>query len=266
MKRIAWLTDLHLNFVAPDEADRFWQTVAAAQPDAVLIGGDIDDSRGLPDSLRRIDQALSCPVYFVLGNHDYYHSSIAHMDQLAQQIAQQSNHLVALASAGVVELTPHTALIGHGGWADARLGNWEYSWVILNDYLLIDELTGLIRVERLRRQRELGDQAAAYVDNVLHSAVQQYRHTLFLTHVPPFKEACWHQGYISDPDYLPHFTCRAVGESLRSAMQPQPERDLLVLCGHSHGKGEAQILPNLRVLTGGAEYGQPCIQTMLLVE
>jgi len=36
-----------------------------------------------------------------------------------------------------------------------------------------------------------------------------------------------------------------------------------VLCGHTHGAGEAEILPNLRVLTAGARYGAPVVQRAL---
>jgi len=38
---------------------------------------------------------------------------------------------------------------------------------------------------------------------------------------------------------------------------------ITTLCGHTHSPGEASILPNLTVLTGGAVYGQPVIQRML---
>jgi hypothetical protein len=41
---------------------------------------------------------------------------------------------------------------------------------------------------------------------------------------------------------------------------------MTVLCGHTHSSGEAQILPNLRVLTGGAVYGKPALQRVLEVE
>ena len=30
--------------------------------------------------------------------------------------------------------------------------------------------------------------------------------------------------------------------------------DLTVLCGHTHGHGETEILTNLHIKTGGAEY------------
>jgi hypothetical protein len=41
---------------------------------------------------------------------------------------------------------------------------------------------------------------------------------------------------------------------------------LLVLCGHTHGSGEVQILDNLFVMTGGARYGEPAIQHVLNVD
>ena len=77
-----------------------------------------------------------------------------------------------------MELTPNTALVGHDGWADARLGDLDGSEVILNDFLLIDELrcwrdTYTLDKPALRRELEaLGDEAAAHLQNVLTSAAE----------------------------------------------------------------------------------------------
>lgn len=38
------------------------------------------------------------------------------------------------------------------------------------------------------------------------------------------------------------------------------QHKLTVQCGHTHGGGEAQIRPNLHVITGPAEYGLPVVQ------
>jgi hypothetical protein len=81
--------------------------------------------------------------------------------------------------------------------------------------------------------------------------------------VPPFRESCWHKGKISDDDWLPHFACKAVGDVLLNAMRQWPDRQMTVLCGHTHSSGEALILPNLKVFTGAAEYGRPIVQTVL---
>jgi Icc protein len=41
---------------------------------------------------------------------------------------------------------------------------------------------------------------------------------------------------------------------------------VFVACGHTHGGGEFQVLENLRVLTGPAEYVDPAIQRIVDVE
>jgi predicted MPP superfamily phosphohydrolase len=49
-------------------------------------------------------------------------------------------------------------------------------------------------------------------------------------------------------------------------MREHPERELLVLCGHTHGRGACCPLPNVEILTGGAVYGEPEIQRLFDLE
>ena len=77
----------------------------------------------------------------MLGNHDFYRGSIPKTRQEVAEVAQESRHLEYLTASGVIELTPKTAIIGHDGWADGRLGDYENTEVILNDHLLIAELS-----------------------------------------------------------------------------------------------------------------------------
>src|SRR3954452_20529740 len=49
-------------------------------------------------------------------------------------------------------------------------------------------------------------------------------------------------------------------------MAAHPGCEMTVLCGHTHSPGEASILPNLRVLTAGADYGRPVVQRILVAE
>jgi Icc protein len=266
MKRFAWLTDVHLDFLEAGRRRGFFDSLAAGSPEAILLGGDIAESPALEFHLSEMAESLRRPIYFVLGNHDFYRGSITETRRRVAALADRSPLLAYLPRCGVVELAPQTGLVGHGGWADARLGDFDHSEVLLNDYLLIEELSKFNRQGALDRQglrRELGalgDQAAAHFAAVLPQAVKSYPRVVALTHVPPFREACWHAGRISNEDYLPHFSCRATGEVFRSVMQSHPDRGLLVLCGHTHGEGEARILPNLHVLTGGADYGRPAVE------
>jgi hypothetical protein len=43
-------------------------------------------------------------------------------------------------------------------------------------------------------------------------------------------------------------------------MKQNPERQLTVLCGHTHSKAEVEMLNNLMVFAAHAEYGKPEIQ------
>ena len=81
-----------------------------------------------------------------------------------------------------------------------------------------------------------------------------------LTHVPPFREAAWYEGRPSDSQWLPFFSCKAVGDVLLEAIQDLPCKRMTVLCGHIHGGGRSAILPNLATWTGPARYGRPAIQ------
>ena len=259
MSKVAWATDIHLDWATPQQRDRFYASFGATGADAALISGDIGEGKNTAHWLREMAGVFRQPIYFVLGNHDFYGGSIPQVRRDIRQLAASGPGLVYLPAAGVVELGPETGLIGHDGWGDARLGDYEGSQVFLSDFVTIKELAAVNHDRALlhARLRSLGDEAAAHVARVLPEALARYRQVVFLTHVPPFREAAWHEGQYSADDWLPYFSCRAVGETLLEIMRQHPARQLLVLCGHTHGSGESQIRENLRVLTGGADDRGP---------
>jgi 3',5'-cyclic AMP phosphodiesterase CpdA len=262
---IAWLTDVHLNFLDRTGREQFAADVALTGADGVVITGDIAEAGSLVPLLEELADAVLRPVWFVLGNHDFYGGSIEAVRASARRLSDEHEWLAWLPSTGVVALSEETALIGVDGWGDARLGNALGTPVELSDFHHIDELRGLSRADRIARLRALGDESAERLRAGLAAALTGARHVVIATHVPPFREACWHEGQVSDDDWLPYFTCDAVGRALREIMAARPERTATVLCGHTHGAGAVDVLPNLRVLTGGAEYGQPVVQRVLAV-
>lgn len=259
--KLAWLTDIHLNFVGRTEVDRLCSDIRDSGASAVLITGDIATPLFLIRYLDFFTNTLNMPVYFVLGNHDYYGSSIREVNDAVGRIVAENPLLTWLSScAAYVSLDDYTCLIGHEGLADGRLGDPEGSTVELNDYRLIQELAQPTKAARLEVQHQLGDEAAAHLRQQLEVVIMVgYRHILVGLHVPPFAEACWHLGQNSSDEYLPHFGCQATGEVLRAFTEKYQMVSIDVYCGHTHSSGEAQILPNLRVHTGGAEYGNPVI-------
>lgn len=271
--RLAWLTDIHLNFLDGIQRRQFLESVGD-RADAVAISGDIGESHDIATYLREMDELIEKPVYFVLGNHDFYRGSVSETRLRVAEIARESQHLAYLTAGGVVELTPKTAIIGHDGWADTRLGDYENTEVILNDHLLIsemsqwcDDVTYRVDKDGLRETLfALADEAARHLEMTLDEAAGNYERVFAVTHVPPYREAAWYQGRTSDDDYLPYFASKAVGEVLIKVMKSHPQSKLTVLCGHTHGGGEARILDNLHVLTGEARYKEPMIQRVLEIE
>jgi predicted MPP superfamily phosphohydrolase len=268
--RLAWATDIHLNFLDEIARHEFLESIRA-QDDALVITGDIGESDDVVGYLREIDHIVERPTFFVLGNHDFYRGSIAGTREAVAQAAAASSHLTYLTASRVVELTSRTALVGHDGWGDARLGDFDGSNVLLNDYAVIAELRhwredGLDKPRLAEVLYALGDEAGRHFEETLSEAAASYPRVIAATHVPPFREAAWYAGRLSDHHWLPHFSCHAAGQAMQRVMERHPQCQLLVLCGHTHGSGEARIRENLRVLTGAATYGQPKVQQVLEVE
>lgn len=265
MGRVAWLTDIHLNFLWEAELKAFCEQIDSANADALLFGGDIAEATDIEKLMARVADSVGLPIYFVLGNHDYYKGSIAGVRASMQTLTERHPLLRWLPAHGIVELGSTAVLIGHGGWGDGRCGDYANSTVMLNDYRLIEELTGIDPMTRLERLHALGDEAAAFLRPLLLEALSKASEVLLLTHVPPFREACWHEGEISDDNWLPHFTCKAVGDMIKEIMSDHPDHRLTVMCGHTHSAGEVDVLPNLTVKTGKAEYGTPEIQDIFSI-
>jgi predicted MPP superfamily phosphohydrolase len=234
---------------------------------ALLVGGDIAESTTLVNWLQVLEAQLEVPVYFVLGNHDFYGSDIETVSEAVSGL--QAENLRYLPSSGPVRLSSNVSLVGHGGWGDCRIGDLE-DFAVLTDYFAIHDLRRTIdenafkagefwRTELIRKLNDLGEKAAEVLRPQLIEAAENSDTVLVLTHVPPFREACWHDGAISEDRFLPGFTCIALGDLLKSVAGQFSDTRFEVLCGHTHGSGSARILPNMNAHTGFGDYGQLCL-------
>jgi predicted phosphodiesterase len=68
--KLAWVTDPHID--PTTEANLRRAMRAGGQVDAAVCTGDLSSAPRLREHLHQLREALRCPVYFVLGNHDYY--------------------------------------------------------------------------------------------------------------------------------------------------------------------------------------------------
>jgi 3',5'-cyclic AMP phosphodiesterase CpdA len=255
--RLAWITDPHLDFVGASICRELAEEVRALEAEGVLLGGDIAESRSLPSRLWAFAEAAQVPVWFVLGNHDYYRSSVADVRVVVRTLCENSPWLHWLPAEGLVLLTEASALVGHGGFGDARNGLGAESQVELSDFDLIADLAGLAPRDRAERLRALADDGADLLRRSLEGLHPGVRRVVVLTHVPPFPEAAWHDGRPCTDAWLPYFSCRAIGDVLLAFAASRPDVVIQVLCGHTHSDGSARLLPNLGARCSGASYGAP---------
>jgi len=262
--RLGWMTDPHLNFVTPHDVLALGKKIGAKNVDALVVTGDIAESNSIHECLDFLHEGLRKPIYFVLGNHDTYRSSIA-ATMVSMNDIKNPELRYLTKDQGVVELTPTCALVGDDGWYDGRNGDLLNSNVLIADMEATHEIReaylaggGRMGPVALQRRLEiLGDAAVGRARPKIEKALAAYEKVIFATHVPPYAGAAWHRGKPSDKHWLPYFSCKVMGEMLSEVTSKYPEKKMLVLCGHSHSPGIINPLPNLTVMTGGAKYRHP---------
>ncbi len=137
---IAWLTDIHLNFLKVEARKKFYQQVIETGADRILITGDIAEAKDVCEILQELSTYTNKLIYFVLGNHDYYFSSVNNVREKVRALCAQNKNLIWLGEPKTLALADGIVLVGHDGWADARYGDFDHSSVNLNDSRLIAEL------------------------------------------------------------------------------------------------------------------------------
>lgn len=267
--KLIWLTDIHLNFLDKKRRFSFYQDIVKTNLDSLLITGDIAEAPSVSAMLQEMCSQIKKPIYFVLGNHDYYRGQVSHVRKEMALLTSSQPLLHWLPDAGPVILGNQVVLVGQEGWADGRLGDYQQSHVSLNDSRMIVDLFQekiLGKNQLLKKMQQLADQDAQQLRNDLKQAIlTNPKKIIVLTHIPPFKEACLYEGNISDNAYLPFFSSKATGDALMSIVIENPVINFLVLCGHTHHECFYQPRDNLIVRVGGAEYLQPKIQDCIVL-
>ncbi|MGB7347944.1 MAG: metallophosphoesterase [Pirellulaceae bacterium] len=261
--RIVWTTDPHLNHVPLQAWDHWVAAIAAQAPDAVLVTGDISEGDDVVFQLRRMVETFGVPLYFVLGNHDFYQSSIEQTRQRVTVAADQHPLLNFLTGASPIRLGNGVYLMGEDGWGDAAQGDYEGSPVRLNDFRLIEDFASADPATWKYMLLDQGKQSADRLQKQLQSVPSEASELIIATHVPPFCEACWYEGHTTDQNWAPFFVCGQAGDVLKRFADENATINLHVLCGHTHHDGIAKLADNLTVYTGAAIYGQPDIEANL---
>jgi predicted MPP superfamily phosphohydrolase len=268
--RLIWLTDIHLNFLNKRRRMDFYEKVIRESGDSILISGDIAEALSVSEILAEMATTINKPIYFVLGNHDYYHGRIDSVRQEMEKLTKSEPLIHWLPESGAQVLGNGVILLGNDCWADGRYGNYANSRLSLNDSRMIGDLferSIIGKYSLLEKMQELADNDARHLKDNLTESIKEHRpkQVIILMHIPPFKEVCMHEGRISYDDFLPFFASKATGDVLMQVAQENPNIEFLGLCGHTHSNAHAQPCVNLTVRAGAAEYGRPEIQEVITI-
>lgn len=272
--KLIWLTDIHLNFLEKVARHEFYKAMKDTECDALLISGDIAEAESLEFYLTEMADAIGKPIYFVLGNHDYYAEEgsvpVESVRTVMKDLTRAHDKLYWLPSAGIKQLDEDTILLGQDGWADGRLGDYANTTVCLNDSTMIADLADASehgRESLLLKMQQLADADAKQLKKDLKEALKKNpKKIIILTHVPPFKEACMYKGKQTDDNWLPYFTSKATGDVLMLFAKLNPHIEFLTLSGHTHHPAEYQPMLNLIVKAGKAEYEHPSFQDAIILQ
>ena len=264
--KLTWTTDPHLDHASLAAWEQWIQRIASTAAGGLLLTGDLSEADDVTDQLKRLAVALDLPIYFVLGNHDFYRSSIAATRRHVVATAREDRRLHYLTDESAIEIKPGVFILGDDGWGDATEGDFESSSVRLNDFRLIDDFCRLPPEHWQDQLRQLGSESAQRLQSKLATLPAHASQLLVLTHVPPFRESCWYEGHTTDDHWAPFFVCGQVGQVLRAFAKSQPGIQITVLCGHTHHRGLARLEQNLVVHTGGSRYGEPDVEAVLEIQ
>lgn len=270
-------SDIHLDHLQSDaQVVDFAQKIKARSPSALLLTGDISIARGLPYHMMLLERELQRPIFFVLGNHDYYGSSIAQVREQMKNLSNSSQFLRYLPTLPCVTLSKTTALVGHDGWYDALHGDAVRSnflmtdWFAISDFVKFSGGQAMVQAGRIldkagliAHAQSLAKAGVEHVQEGIKQAAKHHKNIVVMTHFPPWIEAHVYRGAPPDAHSAPWYTSKLMGTMLSAAAKAFPNVNFTVLAGHTHGKADVRIAQNMMCHVSAAQYGSPEVNVVL---
>ncbi len=231
----------------------------------MLVTGDLATATSLPRWLRAYRRMTDRPLYFILGNHDFWGGGVAEVRAAVRRLSATVEGLVYLTAADPVTLAAGVALVGHDGWYDARAGRWEaprfrmQDWEQVADFPPAAGHAGIVAVAR-----ELADAAEADLVPKVAAAAEGHATVLVATHVPPWPLPPEGRRHPDGEWIAPWYVAERLGVALERVAAAHPGVTFRVFAGHAHARREGMVIaPNLSCDVGGARYGEPRLERVL---
>jgi len=257
VSKYLWITDPHLNFLTRQQLIVYLSQIQSQNPVGIFLTGDISEGTQIEHHLRLASEFISCPIYFVLGNHDFYRSNFDSVNKSMINLSNRYDNLFYLNLHEPLKLSEEVCIIGHDGWYDSRWREPYTSLIFAWDYFYIDDFnsTTLSNKDRLLLVRQRADQAAEQLGIKLKKALEKYSTVYLLTHFPPWPERDPSWGGLVQKFWAPYNSSKIVAETLSLIMKENLDKELIILSGHTHNKRVEQITSNIELRVGDATPG-----------
>lgn len=264
LKRYIWLTDTHFNFLDQATLVGFFLGLEAKKVNGLFLTGDISTGPDVVKHLMWLDKVVKTPIYFVLGNHDYYRSTFAQTEQAMTGLMQSNDNLHYLTACEPISLSQDVALIGHDGWYDAGWRDPMTTAIFVWDWYFIKDFRSLFGTEeRMALVKGRAKEAAEFIADKLKKALKNHSTVYMLTHFPPWPEESDKFYGLLEKFWMPYNSSKMMADCVSDIMDKHPDKKLVILAGHTHIKRNIQISHNIELRVGDAEFGKPQVQDII---
>lgn len=261
---LLWMSDLHLDLASAKSCHKLLCDLKYTEYDAAVITGDTAASATLTQHLAALaDACYPRPLFVVLGNHDFYGSSLHKTQSDVRVLCHRISNLHHLQDHGSVRLNKHTVLLGHHGWADARCGWGSKTCVRSPDHWCIDDFRSLNQTGCFDLMSDLGNASTRCIRQNLNTALRKAETLIVATHVPAFQTSALYNGTPCGPCHTPHYVHSSLGGLLIGTARHNREKHFLALSGHTHSAMNEHVLDNLESWVAGTTKGRPQIQNII---
>lgn len=264
MSKYLWITDPHFNFSSPEQNKKFLEHVKGYNPAGIFLTGDISTGRELSSHLKLILGILDCPIYFVLGNHDYYRSSFAHIDYEMSYLSKRHGNLHYLNNEDPISLSEKVAVIGHNGWYDAGWRTPVFPFVFWADWYFIHDFRFHdSNADRMSLMKYKAEVATENLKIKLEKSLKTHHTTYLLTHFPPWPEKIDKWGGLVETFWKPYNSCKVAADMISSVMKKHPDQKLIILAGHTHRQRYENISHNIELRVGAGSHKKSQVQDVI---
>ncbi|NBW06425.1 MAG: hypothetical protein EBR82_00175 [Caulobacteraceae bacterium] len=255
MKRYAWCSDIHMDISWLPFLKRLYaMNLERAGADGLFLTGDVSSGPFIESDLAFIAKHFKGPVYFVLGNHDYYGRHIESVHDDVRRVCRKHSNLHWMTDQDIVSLEEDVALIGTEGWYDGRLGLPDHLRWTLDRAVVIDFFHMSSMEERIEAWRAMADRSADIIGERLERALQTHKTVYILTHFPPWGEATTASGTKQADFWLPYNTNFTLGQRIEEVMQGRKKKRCIVLAGHTHYPCRVRVSNSVECMVARAKY------------